>query len=122
MMRTSLRDVYSGLFILGVGALILVYTLTHYRLGSLQNMDRGMFPVIAAVILLICGAFTTINGWRKGGGTIVIEQLDKVFYILASFAVFAVLIDSVGFLPSVFVAALISTRAGDLALVRAIAG
>ncbi|HEY4172342.1 MAG TPA: tripartite tricarboxylate transporter TctB family protein [Rhodopila sp.] len=101
----------AGLLFLSVG-LGAIGIASGYRVGSALHMGPGYFPVVVGVLLVLVGAASVVQGLSVtvAGGERV--ALRPVLVIGAAVAVFALAIDRIGLVPTVFVAALLACMAG----------
>jgi hypothetical protein len=111
----SQRDFWSGLMFIVAGVVFAVGA-TNYSMGSSARPGPGYFPLLLSVIMAILGAivlFKSLVIESRGGDRIGSIAWRPLLVILASIAVFAVMIDRLGMILSVPVLIAISSLAGD---------
>jgi hypothetical protein len=108
-MKPTIRDTggfVAGLLFLSVG-LGAIGIASGYRVGSALHMGPGYFPVVLGVLLVLVGGASVVRALAvtvMGGERIAWRPL---LVIAAAVAMFALAIDRIGLIPSVFVAALL---------------
>ncbi|WP_011582232.1 MULTISPECIES: tripartite tricarboxylate transporter TctB family protein [Chelativorans] len=107
----------SGALLIAVGLFATGYALT-LPMGSWLRIGPGAFPFGAGVILLGCGIATILPGFLKSGSTPRIE-VRPALAVLGGGLVFALLIEHVGLIPSVFALVLIVATGDDKLSIRA---
>ena len=113
-MKPVIRDsggFVAGLLFLsvGVGAIGIA---SGYRVGSALHMGPGYFPVVLGVLLVLVGAASVVRALSvtvMGGERVAWRP---VLVIGAAVAVFALAIDRIGLVPTVFVSAVLASMAG----------
>lgn len=108
MRRFTTTDALSGLLLVLVGAAFTIYCYQHYTFGSLRRVGPGMFPVLVGLTMMLCGAICTAVAVIRGTGTNVTVEPRSLAAVMASLAVFALLIRSAGVVPAVFAMTLVS--------------
>jgi putative tricarboxylic transport membrane protein len=98
------RDYFAGALMVIIG-LITVHEGSGYRLGTLQKMDAGYFPVALGILLVGLGIL--IAGTASTGGTEEQQALPHAEWrgwacIIASPILFVVLGQFAGLLPATF--------------------
>ena len=108
--RERSEDVWGALVCMAVGLFIFVES-AGYSLGTLRSMGPGFFPAIQGALIsvigvgLLLGAKPNAHGKGSEFGT-----LRGVFLLTAAFVAFALLIERVGLVPSVFVTTLLASQ------------
>jgi len=111
----SQRDFWSGLMFLVAGVVFAVGA-TNYSMGSSARPGPGYFPLLLSVIMAILGAivlFKSLVIETEGGGLIGNVAWRPLLVIVASIAVFALVIDRLGMIVTVPVLIAMSSLAGD---------
>jgi hypothetical protein len=111
----SQRDFWSGLMFIAAGVVFAVGA-TNYSMGSSARPGPGYFPLLLSVIMAILGAivlFKSLVIESEGGDRIGSIAWRPLLVILASIAVFAVMIDRLGMVLAVPALIAISSLAGD---------
>lgn len=114
------RDLVSGSALILLGAAYSLYAMFALPLGSLTQMGPGMFPFGLGVLLALFGVGILVPALADYER---IPQLDlKVFVaVMGSIAAFALLIRTVGLIPSVIastvIASLVMPRRNPLSIV-----
>src|SRR5690606_38959356 len=93
-----------------VGTFVAVYCASHYRLGTLTALGPGMFPTALGVILALIGAAISGAALVSGGGAASVE-VRPAFAVLASVAVFAASIRTLGLVPAIVLLTLVASTA-----------
>ena len=60
------KDLWSGLFLLGVGLGFSLYGWREYPMGALADMGPGMFPVMLGLLLDAIGGFMVLSALMRG--------------------------------------------------------
>jgi hypothetical protein len=84
---------------------------TGYRLGTLQRMGPGFFPIIVCVGLVAVGLFLIARSIVSGTGEPVGIALRPFLVVLAGLVVFVMLVEPLGLLISTFLLVLVSAGA-----------
>ncbi|HEY1413310.1 MAG TPA: tripartite tricarboxylate transporter TctB family protein, partial [Rhodopila sp.] len=82
-----------------------------YSIGTALHMGPGYFPVVLGILLVVVGAVSIAKGLvvtTETSGRVVLRPL---LTICAAVLVFAVGIDRIGLIPSVFVSAFLASMA-----------
>lgn len=111
-MKLDLRDAMAGAVLMAVGAFFVLYSTQNYAAGTFQRMGPGMFPTLIGAGLILTGSVIAIPAFFKPAAPVHID-MRSVLVIIAGIAAFTLAIGRVGLIPSVFLAALISSRASD---------
>lgn len=93
------KDFWAGLMLVVLGGITVLIAST-YPMGTLLRMGAGFFPTVLGYILFVFGAVLVIKGVRS---TDRIEQnwsLRALFVIPATLVLFGLLIERIGFVPS----------------------
>jgi Tripartite tricarboxylate transporter TctB family len=113
-MKSAIRDpggFIAGLLFLSVG-LGAIGIASGYQVGSALHMGPGYFPVALGVLLVLVGVASVVRALAvtvTGGERIAVRP---VLVIGSAVAVFALAIDRIGLVPTVFIAALLACMAG----------
>lgn len=105
-------DVEAGLFFTGFGILTAALSL-QLRLGTVESMGPGMFPLILGVILAILGLVILAKGSMGRGEEIKPLPIKPVLLITASLIVFALLVLTVGLLFAIPAQVVIALSASE---------
>lgn len=106
MPSSGRRNLFAGMFTLVFGALV-VWQSSGFSLGTPQRMGPGFFPMALGVVLLVVGAALILQALKSDEAMPQI-RLRPLIVIPAALAVFAVLIDRVGFVVSALAVVLIA--------------
>ncbi|HEX3575601.1 MAG TPA: tripartite tricarboxylate transporter TctB family protein [Rhodopila sp.] len=101
---------FAGLLFLAVG-LGAVGIARGYAIGTALHMGPGYFPIVLGILLIVVGAVSVVNGLiitTETNGRVVLRPL---LTICAAVLVFAVGIDRIGLVPSVFLSAFLASMA-----------
>jgi len=111
----SQRDFWSGLMFLVAGVVFAVGA-TNYSMGSSARPGPGYFPLLLSIIMAIIGAivlFKALVFESEGGDRIGVIAWRPLLVIVASIAVFALIIDRLGMVVTVPVLIAMASLAGD---------
>ena len=110
MLNRDLRVIVAGLMLAAFGAAAAAYSFSHYSLGTVTRMGPGMMPVSLGLILAAFGiAIAAPAFFRKGRAVKLV--LRPLIFLSLSILCFALLIESAGLLPAVFLTVVIATFA-----------
>lgn len=120
--RRSLPDVLSGAIFAGIGLAFVVASLG-YDVGTLLRMGPGYFPLVIGGLLIVLGVAIVVKGLVAG------EAIDfgaipwrSIAMVVAALVVFGLTVRRAGFVPAVFVTALLTALASyRIKLVTAVA-
>jgi hypothetical protein len=111
----SQRDFWSGLMFLVAGVVFAVGA-TNYSMGGSARPGPGYFPLLLSIIMAIIGSvvlFKALVIESEGGDRIGAVAWRPLLVIVASIAVFALIIDRLGMIVTVPVLIAMSSLAGD---------
>jgi len=111
----SQRDFWSVLMFLVAGVVFAVGA-TNYSMGSSARPGHGYFPLLLSIIMAIIGAIVLFKALvieSEGGDRIGAVAWRPLLVIVASIAVFALIIDRLGMIVTVPVLIAMSSLAGD---------
>lgn len=116
--NAHIKDLLAGGFFCAVGVLYGAMALRDLPIGQVFNMGPGFFPLVLCGLLLLIGGILVVRSFMRGGG----EPLGRIPWraiglISLGIAAFAVLLDPLGLLLSVFVATAIAAFAAPNAKV-----
>lgn len=97
---TRYEDLIGGGLLVAAGAFVAIYSYLNYNVGFGSQIGSGVFPLVLGLILLVLGFFILVPALAMRG---VLPEFEfrPFFAVLGAAAVFAVLIDSVGMVPTV---------------------
>ncbi len=113
-------DVYSGLLLVAVAAVALLY-IRMLTIGTVLDMGPGYFPLGLALIVLGMGLVLVFKGLTTAGLPVGAIHLRPLFFILLSFVAFGFLIERAGLLIAILVQVAIAHFASREATWRATA-
>jgi len=105
------REVVSSGIIVIVGAIITLYSLERYSLGMVSRMGPGMVPFLMGLLLVILGVISLIAALMRDPEPFGHIEWRSLIVVSLAIAVFPLLVQSVGVLPTLFLMTLISTFA-----------
>jgi len=105
----NVRDVLSGVFLLGLGSILAIHLGASLSMGSARNLGPGFFPFVTAIILAICGLVVLVGGLRRAGTDGPDIDWVGAFFICLGIVCFGLLLPRVGLLPALMVLLLVST-------------
>lgn len=115
---THPQDFWSGLMFLAFGALG-AYLSSRFVFGALTKMGPGFLPTVLSYLLMTVGAFVTIRSFAfKGGGAIQPSRVRPQALIVAAIVLFALMIERVGLMPTVFVVLIVASFAAEEVKIR----
>lgn len=110
MLDRDYRDIVAGLSLTLAGGAAALYALANYSLGTVTQMGPGMMPVSLGILLAAFGLAIAIPAlFRKGEA--VDLRLRPLVVLSVSILSFALIIETLGFVPAVFGTTLIATFA-----------
>ena len=98
--RGNNSDFYSGLLLVAVAAVALLYIRT-LEIGTVLQMGPGYFPLGLALVLLGMGLCLVAKGMLSGGNPVGSLHLRPLIFILLSFAAFGVLVERAGLIIAI---------------------
>ena len=98
--RGNNNDFYSGLLLVAVATVALLYIRT-LAIGTVLQMGPGYFPLGLALILLGMGLCLVVKGLLTREKPVGAFHLRTLFFILLSFAAFGVLVERAGLLLAI---------------------
>ena len=101
-----------GLTFIALGGFF-IYQCLNLELGTALRMGPGYFPLFLAVILTILGAVVLAQATRVQGEPIGPIALRGMLFILPAPVFFGLTVRGLGFVPSLFFAALIAAFASS---------
>lgn len=110
MTKRDYRDMTAGALLLLLGVAAAWYAIENYRIGTVTRMGAGLVPLSLGVILAGLGLLIMIGGWFRKG-TIPEVRILTPICVFGSIALFGLMIQPFGLLPSV----LASTTLASLA-------
>jgi putative tricarboxylic transport membrane protein len=91
---------YSGLLLVAVAALALLYIRT-LAIGTVLEMGPGYFPLGLALVLLVMGLCLVAKGLLTSEKPVGSFHLRPLFFILLSFVAFGVLVERAGLILAI---------------------
>lgn len=101
-----------GLTFIALG-FFFIYQCLNLELGTALRMGPGYFPLFLAVILALLGAIVLVQATRVQGEPIGPIALRGMLFILPAPVLFGLTVRGLGFVPSLFFAALIAAFASS---------
>lgn len=106
-----LEDVIAGIVTGGIGLFIILEGVS-YRMGTLQSMGPGYFPVILGAIMVFLSIVMLVTARPSSVPmTADKDQLRGIAFLTAGFGAFALTIESLGMLVAVSLAVFLSALA-----------
>ncbi|MBP2557561.1 hypothetical protein J2T08_004415 [Neorhizobium galegae] len=99
-----------GLLLIATG-LFFAYQSFELELGTALRMGPGYFPFILACALILFGAIILVQSMRMEGMPVGALAWRGMFFILPAPIFFGLTVRGLGFVPSIFVTALIASFA-----------
>jgi hypothetical protein len=102
MLSRDYKDILGGAVLTAGGLFYGIYAQTHYQIGTLSQMDSGMFPMWLGYILAGFGVLIMVMGYfRTGEFTLPAVDWWTLAVVIVSIAVFAFCVRRVGIIPAV---------------------
>ena len=121
-MRTSYKDLMTGILLTFLGFFISLYATYHYEIGSLRNMGPGYFPLVLAILLSLSGlsiAAVALLKSRSQPDDSRSFNFRSFLSTIAAITLFAILIYPLGiFLATMILAVVSLITVRDLSLGR----
>jgi hypothetical protein len=105
-------DFWAGVMFIIFGAAA-VYMSREYPMGSAMRMGPGYFPTYLGVLMILFGLGIGAKGVLKGGNPIGPWAFKPIVVLSLGVIVFGLLIERVGFVPSLVALIILSTFAGN---------
>jgi hypothetical protein len=99
---THPQDFWSGLLFMSIGAAA-AYMSRDFVFGTMTRMGPGFLPTVLAWLLITIGAFVTFRGLALTGSRIEPSTWRPQIVIVIAIVLFALLIERVGLIPTVFI-------------------
>ena len=109
---THPQDFWSGLLFIAFGA-IGAYLSREFTFGALTKMGPGFLPTILSYLLMTVGAIVTARSFALRGGEIQPSAIKPQVLIVSAIILFALLIERVGLIPTVFIVLIVASFASD---------
>ncbi|UIK04496.1 tripartite tricarboxylate transporter TctB family protein [Neorhizobium galegae] len=109
-LKFDTANLICGLLLVATG-LFFAYQSFELELGTALRMGPGYFPFILACALILFGALILFQSMRVDGGPIGALALRGMVFILPAPIFFGLTVRGLGFVPSIFVTALIASFA-----------
>ena len=101
MLVKAKQDLFAGLLVAVVGAVVSLHVATSYNIGTPAQMGPGFFPLCLSICMVVMGLLIAGFGARAAHVEMTIEGKPLVA-ILASIAAFALVLPLFGLLPATF--------------------
>ena len=108
--RTN-RDFWAGVFFMFVGAAAMIIA-RDYPFGSALRMGPGYFPIVLGGICVLFGLYVLIKGVITNEKIVGNLSLRALVVLPAATWIFGVMMETVGFIPALFVLMYTSALAG----------
>ena len=110
-MTLNRKELLSGGLVLALALFALFYAAEHYSFGTLHRPGPGVFPIFLAVALGIIGVAMLVQSAFVPVEEPVTIELSNAVWVIASVAVFGLMLRNTGVIPATAVTVLISTMA-----------
>ncbi|MGH8637271.1 MAG: tripartite tricarboxylate transporter TctB family protein [Burkholderiales bacterium] len=104
-------DFWAGVMFILFGAAA-VYMSRDYPMGSAMRMGPGYFPTYLGILMMLFGLGIGAKGLLKGSNPIGSWAFKPIIVLSIGVIVFGLLIDRVGFVPSLVALIILTTFAG----------
>jgi hypothetical protein len=109
-LKVDTVNLICGLLLIATG-LFFAYQSFELELGTALRMGPGYFPFILACALILFGAIILVQSMRVEGTPVGALAWRGMFFILPAPIFFGLTVRGLGFVPSIFVTALIASFA-----------
>ena len=99
--RRDYTDLIAGGLMIVIGFAGAIYASTHYPLGTVSRMGPGMFPTAIGYLMAALGVLIALPALTRRG-TVLLPEWRPMFLVLASVIAFAMTIEVIGMVPSIF--------------------
>ncbi len=124
MESRDVRNIVAGGLLAVFGVVFFLYAL-QYEPGTARSMGPGFFPRVLGVLITLCGIAVLlpalISRAREGHVDLTMPRLRPFFWICASVALFAILIKTVGLVPTTIVVVAVAAFAEPEAQIKSVA-
>ena len=93
------KDFWAGLMLIALGAMTVLVSRT-YPMGTVLRMGAGYFPTVLGGILVVFGLILLIRGVRSTDRIEPNWSPRALFVIPVTLVLFALLVERIGFVPS----------------------
>ncbi|WFE76713.1 tripartite tricarboxylate transporter TctB family protein [Roseinatronobacter sp. S2] len=121
-MKKPSANTISAVLAIAIGAFVVLYGVSTYRLGTIQRMGPGMVPVLFGAILSVLGAILLITEYFNSARTeLPAIAWRPLIWVLTGVVAFALILPILGVVPATAFLILISSRAdGALSIPQAL--
>lgn len=107
------RELIAGLSLMAVGLFVALYAWGHYQIGQPARMGPGFFPVVLGSVLALLGVIVALMAFRPTLHVLIPPPfaVRPLLAVLASVAVFSLLINRLGLIPATFALTLVAALA-----------
>ena len=95
------KDFWAGLMLIALGGMTVLIARA-YPMGTVLRMGAGFFPTVLGCILVVFGAILVIKGLRSTDRIERNWSPRALFVIPVTLVLFGLLIERIGFVPSLF--------------------
>jgi hypothetical protein len=107
----NIKDLGAGLLFAAFGA-VAIAVASRYAFGTAVRMGPGYFPMLLGGFLLAFGAFLLARAFWTEGAPPGKFRVKPVTLVLLSIVLFALMIDTAGLIPAVFLLVFIAASGG----------
>jgi putative tricarboxylic transport membrane protein len=109
---THPQDFWSGLLFIAFGA-VGAFLSRDFVFGTMTKMGPGFLPTVLSWLLITVGAIVSARSFAIRGGAIERSAIKPQMLIVAAIVLFALLIERVGLVPTVFVVLILASFAAE---------
>ena len=103
-----LEDMIAGVATAAIGAFIILEA-SNYKLGTLNNMGPGYFPTLLGSLMVILAVVMFVTARPSAAPPRVgMDQMRGTVFVMAAFIGFALTVEALGLLASVFLGVFLS--------------
>lgn len=114
---THPQDFWSGLLFVAFGV-VGAHLSSGFVFGALTKMGPGFLPTVLSYLMITIGALVTLRSFALKGGGIQPSAVKPQALIVAAIVLFALMIERVGLIPTVFVVLIVASFAAEEAKLR----
>jgi hypothetical protein len=95
------KNTISGLVLSALGLFFMLYSMSNYRIGTLQQMGPGLFPIIMGSILFVLGMMNFLQGLSETNWGKMEFEFRSFVTIIGSIVCFGIVVPVFGVIPAV---------------------
>lgn len=108
----SPKDFWSGLMFIGFGLFFMVWSLTHYQMGTAVRMGPGYFPTVLGGMLTVLGAIVIAGSLVARGESVPQFHLRPLIFVSVAVVLYGYLMKPLGLVGSTAALVFVSAYGG----------